>query len=96
MNCAIEMTQEWFKQVQDVNIFQPKLIEQDSLELVRDSFVDEIYTEGSQKDVDRIRGNSDGCGTIPRLLHIIGLRSKALVHSGSAHVETNKKLSGCV
>ena len=61
--------------------FHPLLVEQESLKLVWDSYVDDIHTRGSQKDIDRIMGTLDSFSkptvTFPRLLDNVGLKLKS-------------------
>ena len=99
MTFAIERAQESFKQVQELGIFDPLLVEQDSLKLVRDSYVDDIHTGGSQGNIDRLMGTLDSynkfTGSIPSFLNNVGLKPKTEVLNSSKYFEANKGISGC-
>ena len=59
------------------------MVQQDSQNLVRDSYVDDIHTGGSQMDVNRMMDTLDisgkSTGTILRLLDNVGLNLKTLI-----------------
>ena len=100
MTIAIERAHESYKKVQQLGIFDSELVEADAHKLLRDSYVDDLHTGGSQADVNRMMGKWDitsdqFTGTIPRFLGNVGLSLKTLVQSGSTDVEANAKLSGC-
>ena len=94
MTIAVERACESYSEVQKLGIFPVDLVEVDACKLKRDSYVDDIHTGGSQKDVDRMMGIRDSksgqyTGTISKLLNNVGLSLKTLVQSGSKDFESN-------
>ena len=75
------------------------MVREDSLKLVRDSYVDDIHIGDSQANINRMVRHIDKfeifTRTIPRHLDSVGLSLKNLVQSGFTNVEANKKLSRC-
>ena len=99
MTIAVERACESYSEVQKLGIFPIDWVEIDACKLKRDSYVDDIHTGGSQKDVDRMMGIRDSksgqyTGTISKLLNNVRLSLKTLVQSGSTDFESNAKLSG--
>lgn len=96
---AIERAEESYQQVQRLGLFDLNVVKEDSLELVQDSYMDDIHIGGSQSDENCMMGelNQFGkfTGTIPRFLDNVGHSLKTLIQSGSTNVEANQRLLGC-
>ena len=97
MTIAVERAAETFKEVAtDLNLSVDEVIE-DSIKLLKDTYVDNGMTGGAKKQVDRMLGSKmeDGSysGTIPQMMKKVGLRLKTIVTSKSSDQESISKLS---
>merc|ERR1712074_238952 len=99
MTIAVERAYESFPEIEKLGIYKSEHVRSDALKLLKDSYVDDITTGGSETDVNRMMGAKDivsgqFSGTLAKLLGNVGLKLKCLVRSGSTDVEAIKKLSG--
>ena len=97
MTIAVERAAETYPEVaQDLNIDVDE-VKEDSIKLLKDTYVDDGTTGGTKKQVDRMLGSKmeDGSysGTIPRMMKKVGLKLKTIVASKSSDQESISKLS---
>ena len=97
MTIAVERAAETFEEVaHDLNI-DVEEVKEDSIKLLKDTYVDDGTTGGTKKQVDRMLGSKmeDGSysGTIPRMMKKVGLKLKTIVTSKSSDQESISKLS---
>merc|ERR1712239_61014 len=97
MTIAVERAAETYQEVaHDLNI-DVEEVKEDSIKLLKDTYVDNGMTGGTKKQVDRMLGSKmeDGShsGTIPRMMKKVGLRLKTIVTSKSSDQESISKLS---
>ena len=83
MTIAVERAAETYKEVtHDLNI-DVEEVKEDSIKLLKDTYVDDGMTGGTKKQVDRMLGSKmeDGSysGTIPRMMKKVGLKLKTIV-----------------
>merc|ERR1712239_33546 len=97
MTIAVERAAETYQEVaHDLNI-DVEEVKEDSIKLLKDTYVDNGMTGGTKKQVDRTLSESleDGSysGTIPRMMKKVGLKLKTIVASKSSDQESISKLS---
>ena len=97
MTIAVERAAESFEEVaNDLNI-DVEEVKEDSIKLLKDTYVDDGMTGGTKKQVDRMIGSrmEDGSfsGTIPRMMKKVGLKLKTIVTSKSSDQESISMLS---
>merc|ERR1711895_355391 len=97
MTIAVERAAETFEEVaHDLNI-DVEEVKKDSIELLKDTYVDDGTTGGTIKQVHRMLGSKmeDGSysGTIPQIMKKIGLKLKTIITSKSSDQESISKLS---
>merc|ERR1712240_452182 len=97
MTIAVERAAETYQEVaHDLNI-DVEEVKEDSIKLLKDTYVDNGTTGGTKSKVDRMLGSKmeDGSysGTIPRMMKKVGLKLKTIVASKSLDQESISKLS---
>ena len=97
MTIAVERAAETYPEVaRDLNIDVDE-VKEDSIKLLKDTYVDDGTTGGTKKQVNRMLGfkMEDGSysGTIPRMMKKVGLKLKTIVTSKSSDQESISKLS---
>ena len=97
MAIAVERAAETLEEVaHDLNI-DVEEVKEDSIKLLKDTYVDDGTTCGTKKQVDRMLGSKmeDGSysGTIPRMMKKVGLKLKTIITSKSSDQESISKLS---